>query len=185
MSKRRLTPDEAKAWSRVARSIKRIGPEPSDFEALISALEAGEPAGHAPTSPPANPPARPVSPLLHPSTASNPLKPPVPTPANRGKEKRVRRGKLAVAATFDLHGHTQASAARALPGFLSNAQLDGARCVLVITGKGRLGEGVLKRNFLAWLETPEARSIVSGYAEAHQRHGGAGAFYVFLRKLQL
>ncbi|MEQ9436495.1 Smr/MutS family protein [Hyphomonas sp.] len=182
MSKRRLTPDEAKAWSRVARSIKRIGPQPTDFEALISALEAGEPAGNAPTSPPATPPTRPVSPLSQPSTSHHP---PVSTPANRGKEKRVRRGKLAVAATFDLHGHTQASAARALPGFLSNAQLDGARCVLVITGKGRLGEGVLKRNFLAWLETPEARSMVSGYAEAHQRHGGAGAFYVFLRKLQL
>jgi DNA-nicking Smr family endonuclease len=182
MSKRRLTPDEAKAWSRVARSIKRIGPEPSDFEALISALEAGEPAGHAPTSPPAKPSARPVS---NPSTPSHPLQPPGSTPANRGKEKRVRRGKLAVSATFDLHGHTQASAARALPSFLSNAWLDGARCVLVITGKGRLGEGVLKRNFLTWLETPEARAMVSGYAEAHQRHGGAGAFYVFLRKLQL
>ena len=178
MSKRRLTPEEAEAWSRVAKSIKRIGPEPSDFETLISAVEAGEPAN----LPPATPLRRPVS---GPVTPSPPPQAPPATPANRGKEKRVKRGKLAVSATFDLHGHTQASAARALPRFLSGARVDGARCVLVITGKGRLGEGVLKRNFLAWLETPDAREIVSGYAEAHQRHGGAGAFYVFLRKLQL
>lgn len=176
MSKRRLTPDEAKAWLRVARSIKRIGPEPTDFEVLISALEAGEPASQTHALPPGRTVSAPAS-----------VSPPIPSagaaPANRGKEKRVRRGKLAVSATFDLHGHTQASAARALPGFLSKAQLDGSRCVLVITGKGRLSGGVLKRNFLSWLETPEARSMVTGYAEAHQRHGGAGAFYVFLRKL--
>jgi DNA-nicking Smr family endonuclease len=180
MSKRRLTPDEARAWSRVAKSIKRIGPEPSDFGALISAVEAGEPANLPPVPPPDTPSSRAVS---APAAPLPPTHSPATRPANRGKEKRVKRGKLAVSATFDLHGHTQASAARALPGFLSNAQLDGARCVLVITGKGRLGEGVLKRNFLAWLETSEVRSMVSGYAEAHQRHGGAGAFYVFLRKL--
>lgn len=178
MSKRRLTSEEAKAWSRVARSIKRIGPETSDFDALISAVEAGEPASVLLVAPPAPLSRRPV--------ATSPLhEAPMATPANRGQEKRVKRGKLTVSATFDLHGHTQASAARILPGFLSGAQVDGARCVLVITGKGRLGEGVLKRNFLSWLETPDARKIVSGYAEAHQRHGGAGAFYVFLRKLQL
>ena len=94
----------------------------------------------------------------------------------------MRRGKLPIAASFDLHGHTQASAARALPAFLERQQADGARCVLVITGKGREGQGVLRRNFLLWLESPGARALVSGYAEAHPKHGGAGAFYVFLRK---
>ena len=56
-----------------------------------------------------------------------------------------------------------------------------ARCVLVITGKGKGGEGVLRRNFLRWLEMPAARVLVSGYSEAHARHGGSGAWYVFLR----
>ncbi|MEH6487479.1 Smr/MutS family protein [Hyphomonas oceanitis] len=181
MSKRPLTPEEAKAWSRVAKSIKPIGPAPEDFGALISALEAGEPDQKAPANGPGIPTRRPPTPREVPTNGPGI---PVGGPANRGKEKRVKRGKLVVSATFDLHGHTQATAARALPGFLSNAQADGSRCVLVITGKGRLGEGVLKRNFLAWLDTDHARTLVSGYAEAHQRHGGAGAFYVFLRKLQ-
>ena len=103
-------------------------------------------------------------------------------PAERSGEKKVRRGKLTIAASFDLHGQTQASAARALPAFLENQQADGVRCVLVITGKGKEGQGVLRRNFLLWLESPGARRLVSGYAESHPRHGGAGAFYVFLRR---
>ncbi|MEM8616493.1 MAG: Smr/MutS family protein [Pseudomonadota bacterium] len=105
-----------------------------------------------------------------------------PKPQDRSQERRVRRGKQDFSASFDLHGHTQDTAWRALPLFLARQQAGGARCVIVITGKGPSGEGVLRRNFLRWLEMPEARSLVSGYAPAHPKHGGAGAWYVFLRR---
>ena len=170
MSHRRLTPEEARAWARVARSVKPIGPRTDDIETFVEALEHGEPVlRRAPSkAPPAEKP------------AAMPPKSPAP-PQNRGNEKRVRRGKLELAGRFDLHGHTQASAQAALPDFLARKQAEGARCVLVITGKGRGGEGVLRRNFLRWLEMPGARALVSGYSEAHPRHGGSGAWYVFLR----
>ena len=58
----------------------------------------------------------------------------------------------------------------------------GLRCVLVITGKGRLGTGVLRARFLDWLAGPDLRDLVSGYSAAHIRHGGDGAFYVMLRR---
>ncbi len=112
-----------------------------------------------------------------------PYPPRLAQPADRSKERRIRRGQTAIAGRFDLHGHTQESAHAALPAFLASQRSHGARCVLVITGKGRMGEGVLRRNFLRWLETTEARALVSGYAQAHDKHGGAGAFYVFLRRL--
>ncbi|MFT5931581.1 MAG: hypothetical protein ACI93G_000661, partial [Hyphomonas sp.] len=73
MSKRRLTPEEAKAWSRVAKSIKRIGPETSDFEALVSAVEAGEPA-NLPRTIPATTPSR------RPGSGPAPPAPPPPAP---------------------------------------------------------------------------------------------------------
>lgn len=176
MTKRNLTSDEAHAWSRVTRSIKRIDDGAADdFEALLKELDSPSvevPAKHkAPKAPLIAPQ---TTPKLH-QTAQKGI-------ANRGREKRVKRGKLAIAATFDLHGHTQASASRILPGFLIGERQAGARCVLIITGKGKMGEGVLRRNFLDWINSPAARPIVSGFAEAHQRHGGAGAFYVFLRK---
>ncbi len=102
-------------------------------------------------------------------------------PANRGGEKRVRRGKLDIGASLDLHGHTQESGRGALIRFLHAAHRRGDRTVIIVTGKGRAGEGILKRAFPEWLRAPELKPILSGYAQAHQEHGGAGAFYVFLK----
>ena len=177
MKGRRLSEEETRAWAKVAATVKRIGPKEASLPEFQAALEAGEAELRAPKPSPRK------------SVATSlPAEPPAPkapvTPANRGREKRVRRGKLDIAATFDLHGHTQISAARALPAFLLAQQAEGARCVLVITGKGREGQGVLRRNFLIWLEGPEARALVSGYAESHPKHGGTGAFYVFLRRME-
>ena len=170
MSHRRLTPEEARAWARVARTVKPIGPKTEDIETFIDALEHGEPVvRRAPSKP------------LAPAKPDAPKPKPAAPPQNRANEKRVRRGKLELAGRFDLHGHTQLSAEAALPDFLARKQAEGARCVLVITGKGKGGEGVLRRNFLRWLEMPAARALVSGYSEAHPRHGGSGAWYVFLR----
>lgn len=164
MTRRNLSPEEARAWARVAATVKPIGKRAADLEELSAALESGRTELDAPKS-------------QKPETPKTPA-----PPAERGGEKKVRRGNLSIAARFDLHGHTQASASRALPTFLEHQQTDGARCVLVITGKGKEGQGVLRRNFLLWLESPGARRLVSGYAESHPKHGGAGAFYVFLRR---
>lgn len=103
-------------------------------------------------------------------------------PQNRKNERAVRRGRPPVSASFDLHGHTRDSAFQVLPSFLAREQAKGGQCVIVITGKGKSGEGVLKRAFLNWLDLPEARALVSGYAPAHTKHGGSGAWYVFLRR---
>lgn len=174
MKGRGLSEEETRAWAKVAATVKRIGPPEAALPDFQAALEAGEPEFRE---------TKPLNKTAAPARPSDPPAPKLPIPpANRGREKRVRRGKLDIAATFDLHGHTQISASRALPAFLIGQQADGARCVLVITGKGREGQGVLRRNFLIWLEGPEARALVSGYAESHPKHGGSGAFYVFLRR---
>lgn len=167
MTHRRLSPEEARAWARVAATVKPIGQRAADFEDLAAVMEAG---GQQADVPPAGRSKQADAPR---TTAP---------PAELRGNKKVRRGKLSIAASFDLHGHTQASAARDLPAFLEDQQTKGTRCVRVITGKGRQGQGVLRRNFLFWLESPAARRLVSGYAEAHPKHGGAGAFYVFLRR---
>ena len=105
-----------------------------------------------------------------------------PPLADRSPEKRVRRGKLDVAAKLDMHGMTQAEALQALGGFLAHHRVDGARCVLVVTGKGgRDGTGGLKQKVPDWLSGGALRAHVSGYAQAHQKHGGGGAYYVFLK----
>ncbi len=103
-------------------------------------------------------------------------------PSDRGGERRVRRGKLEIGATLDLHGHTQASGRVALGRFLQAAHLRGDRVVVVVTGVGRAGGGVLKARLPDWLAERELSGLVSGFAQAHRSHGGAGAYYVFLKK---
>ena len=104
---------------------------------------------------------------------------------------RLRRGKLKPEARIDLHGLTAAAAHTALIAFVLRAQGEGKRLVLVITGKGR-GEGntspfperpgILRRQVPHWLETPPLAQAVLQVATAHQRHGGSGAYYVYLRR---
>jgi DNA-nicking Smr family endonuclease len=114
--------------------------------------------------------------------------PPPPKPAkaappqDRAGEKRVRRGRLEIGGTLDLHGHNQDTGRAALTRFLQAAQRRGARTVIVITGVGRGGEGVLRRRLPEWLAASDLRPLVSGYAQAHRAHGGEGAYYVFLRR---
>jgi DNA-nicking Smr family endonuclease len=71
---------------------------------------------------------------------------------------------------------------------LRKAQKDGAKFVLVITGKGGSARqdgserGVLKRQVPQWLGLPEFRRYVVGFEDAHHRHGGAGALYLRMRR---
>jgi len=86
---------------------------------------------------------------------------------------------------LDLHGMTQDQARTAVARFLSRAAAEGARTVIGVTGTGGRfggGEGVLKRRFPEWLADPGVRGLVSGIAPAHPRHGGAGAYYVLLKR---
>lgn len=167
MSKRGrdLTDEENALWSRVASHVKtrkKLPPAPA------RELEVARPTrAVARAIPPAPPPLK--------RTAA-------PPPANRGAEKRVRRGKLEIGASLDLHGHTQDSGRAALGRFLRSAKKRGDRTVIVITGAGRGGEGVLKRALPEWLASGDLRALVSGFAQAHRLHGGAGAYYVFLKR---
>lgn len=98
--------------------------------------------------------------------------------------QRLKRGQLDIEARLDLHGLTQSVAHARLDGFLTAAQDRGLRCVLVITGKGRVGEagGVLRQMVPRWLNTPPNRGRVLSMTQAQPKHGGAGALYLLLRR---
>ncbi len=104
---------------------------------------------------------------------------------------RMSRGKLSPEARIDLHGLTLAEAHPELIRFILNAQSQGLRLVLVITGKGKRFEddgpipqrvGVLKHNVPQWLRMPPLGPAILQVAEAHLKHGGSGAYYVYLRR---
>ena len=108
---------------------------------------------------------------------------------------RLSRGKMELDARIDLHGMTQVQARQALVGFVMASRKRGDRCVLVITGKGsptRVGgsenalispqTGILRRMVPVWLYEPPVDRIVLAFSPAQPKHGGAGAFYVLLKR---
>jgi|SRR5215469_12464440 len=101
---------------------------------------------------------------------------------DRANAERLKRGQHPVEARLDLHGMTQEEAHRALGGFLRAARTAGRRVVLVITGRGRIGGGVLKAAVPRWLAGDDLRPLLLAIATAQPRDGGAGALYVMLRR---
>src|SRR5689334_4788743 len=77
--------------------------------------------------------------------AAPPAKPAAPNPGlNRRTADRLRKGEIAIERRLDLHGMTQDDAHAALDRFVRQAWKNGQRMLLVITGKGSGGEGVLR-----------------------------------------
>ena len=98
--------------------------------------------------------------------------------------RKIAKGRLELEGRIDLHGMTQAQAHTRLYSFLDSARKSGKRTVLVITGKGKLGEGILRSAVPRWLEEERFRKLVTGYRESHRSHGGDGALYVRVRRLE-
>jgi DNA-nicking Smr family endonuclease len=128
-----------------------------------------------------------------PAPPEPPRKPPdLPplAPLERRLKRELSRGRGAIDSAIDLHGMNQAQAHHALRGFLVHMQAQGAKLVIVVTGKGGRPSsaswidepGVLRRLVPQWLRETDMRAVVLGFEEAGRTHGGAGALYVRLRR---
>ncbi|RYB07029.1 Smr/MutS family protein [Lichenibacterium ramalinae] len=183
---RRLTGAEIDVWRRVAETVT---PRPGSL--LPAAPETAPETLPAPVKAPHPAPPAPVRSYTAASYVA-PVSVPKPPPVGleRRYKRRVADGRIPVEAVLDLHGMTQSQAHSALHRFLLGAQRDGARLVIVVTGKGvkergrwdAAEPGVLRRAVPFWLRDARLREIVVGFEEAALGHGGAGALYVRLRR---
>ncbi|MZR12101.1 DNA mismatch repair protein MutS [Maritimibacter sp. DP07] len=114
-----------------------------------------------------------------------------PVSMDRKRFMQMKRGKMRPEARIDLHGLTLAHAHPVLMRFILESVAEGRRLVLVITGKGRTRQndgpiperhGVLRHQVPHWLHTPPLKAHVLQISEAHVKHGGLGAYYVYLRR---
>ncbi|MDG1142529.1 MAG: Smr/MutS family protein [Hellea sp.] len=158
-----LSPDEKSIWKKVARTI---APRKSE-------------KGHGAS--------RPLFSIIE---FENMLRLPVerkgPKEKNKLKieinqDKKTRRGRVQIEAQIDLHDMTQPQARTKLHQMIKTAKTSNKKCILVITGKGLRGEGVLRRSFVKWVNDSEVRDLIATYASAHKKHGGIGAWYIFLK----
>ncbi len=86
-----------------------------------------------------------------------------PSGIDGGTAERMRRGTLEPDARIDLHGYTE-----------RDAPFD-----LELNGRSR---GILKTAVPRWLTEREFAGLVAERRDAHRRHGGDGALYIYLRK---
>ncbi|MCF3974388.1 Smr/MutS family protein [Paracoccus salsus] len=199
MARRRgLTPEERELWARVARSAKPLAPRTDPVRApdasVRSQVRQADP-----------PPELPISKVISrfrlgqaaPQRGSGHGA--MPGPAERlgsaplrmdhKTHKRMSSGKLRPEARLDLHGLTLAAAHPELIRFILACHAGGKRLVLVITGKGRgdhgplpTRPGALRHQVPHWLHGPPLSALVQQVTPAHYRHGGEGAYYVYLRR---
>ena len=192
---RHLSPEERALWDRVAGRTQRLDParaDPLKPPAPPSPSSVPRAGGDPAPLPPfrvgaASDPARPHD--LLPGLGQRLSTAPVQMDArNFG---RMTRGKLKPEARLDLHGMTLAEAHPELIAFILRAQDKGRRLVLVITGKGKprddggpipVPRGILRHQVPQWLALPPLSAVVLEVRPAHIRHGGEGAYYVYLRR---
>jgi DNA-nicking Smr family endonuclease len=176
--RRKLSEEERTLWHRVVGSIVPLARRGTQALQPTKASAAADK-----TSAPSTPIRAPALGAGRATRSAPPLE-----AFDRRQRQRLARGTQSIDARIDLHGKTQGEAHGALVRFLRKAQRDGAKFVLVITGKGSrahlgLGDsGVLKRQVPHWLTLPEFRPYVVGFEAAHVSHGGEGALYVRIRK---
>ena len=192
---RHLSPDERDLWNIVAGRAKplhrsQIGPDDS----APVPKKSPEDRVTSPTIPPFQ-----VGGKADPSRPDNIARPlaeqlaAAPIAMDSRNHRRMTRGKLKPEARLDLHGMTLAEAHPELTAFILGAQATGKRLVLVITGKGKdrdegyaipVRHGVLRHQVPQWLALPPLKQAVLQVTPAHIRHGGQGAYYVYLRRLR-
>lgn len=177
--------DDKRLWRLVASTVTPRAPAKPEKMRSKARIR---PSLKADTALPAEPPTRLVSiaPLrLRPEDlAPAALKPPKGPVGHIEPNRKLRivKAREQIGARLDMHGLDQDQARATLEAFIRRAYEDGHRAVLVITGKGRVGQGVLRQRTPEWLAGPAVREMVAGVSTADQRHGGEGALYVALKR---
>ncbi len=199
MSRRRrgLLPEEEELWQIVARTARPLHPPRPVSHTPPPTVDQAHPRPKPPKPTPAVPEFR-IGGTAKPGLLRHDLAPTLserlslaPLKMDRKTFQTMSRGKSAPEARLDLHGMTMAEAHPELVSFVLNAHAAGLRLILVITGKGRDRDeggpiptrtGALRHHVPRWLTLPPLGPVVLQIAEAHRKHGGGGALYVYLRR---
>jgi DNA-nicking Smr family endonuclease len=182
--KRSLTAEDKDLWGRIRKTVTPLKGKAGIDEELDEWMEHVTAAEPAPPPVPARPvfPTAPAKPFLPPYEPPVSQKAPGAPVLDDITMKKLRKGRLDIDARIDLHGMTEHAAHDALLRFIRQARGEDARIVLVITGKGKGGEGILRRTVPLWFAESAFRPLVGGWRKAHPAHGGEGALYVRLRR---
>ena len=169
--KRPLKPEERHIWGMVAATVH---PLPGKATPRVEPSDALPAPTMAVAAAPFATPAAAGAKRPKPRSDLDPIEP--------RRKHRIAKAREPIGARLDLHGLDQDRARGVLERFLARAWDEGYRAVLVITGKGVQGDGILKRRTPEWLAAPHLAHMVAGISDAARHHGGEGALYVALKR---
>ena len=110
------------------------------------------------------------------------------------KDINLNKKILSQKRAIDLHGYTLEQANSAIEEFIKKSYLDGVNKLIVVTGKGLHSQNdkdpyvskdlsILKYSVPEFLSTNKSlMNIIYEIKDAKIEDGGAGAFYIYLRK---
>ena len=167
--RRRLSAEERALWAKVVASVRPLA------------------AGAQPDSPVEPAEKRPATRRAVPRQSAPKPKAAPGTTLDASWDRRLVRGLVAPDAVVDLHGHNLAAAYALLDSRIERAIAGGARLLLLITGKPPSdgspgGRGAIRGAVDDWLAASRHAGAIAAVRTAHQRHGGAGALYIVLRR---
>ena len=197
-SRRRLSEDDLALWQEVKKTVKPLANREFDGESGRNAMAkvfgrqlplSGNQVENRTATGEVDPKSgKKTGKSLMRTYPAAPYSPPVSRPSMPSSfiddhtARKLLKGKIPVDGRIDVHNMTQEHAHDVLLRFVANSHAAGDRIVLVITGKGRSGDGVLRQAVPKWLREPAFSLHVSAFRTAHVTHGGEGALYVRLRR---
>ncbi len=110
------------------------------------------------------------------------------------KDHKIPDKKIIKTKTIDLHGYTLEQANKTIEEFIHQAYKEKVNKLIVVTGKGIHSQnekdpyvskdlGILKYSVPEFIENSKnLMSIISEIKNASVEDGGAGAFYIYLKK---
>lgn len=186
---RGLSAEEQAAWAKLAQSVTPMAGR------KMPGLPAKQPAAASPQPTPAKAPVmqrktRPPAPKPSPALAAPRARPAFNSQLDGHWNRKLKSGQIAPDYTLDLHGSTLDGAYTRIMHGLDQARSMGARVVLVIAGRERPVDpadrgqrrGAIRAKLLDWLAASHHADAISAVRKAHQRHGGAGALYLVLKR---
>jgi DNA-nicking Smr family endonuclease len=184
-----LSPEDFEIWSRITKSAIPLIQKDKNFSNIFGTRgqhDVSDPSRSLSDFPAGSQ----LQPLNNLRSSSAPVyqavaqpKPVFPSaPIDLKTTRKISKGNIAIDGRLDLHGLNQRDAHRLLHDYVENAYYSGKRIILVITGKGNMGRGVLRENVPKWLAEPDFRRLISGFGDSHHSHGGVGALYIRIRR---
>ena len=110
------------------------------------------------------------------------------------KDSKLLKEKLSKSVTFDLHGYSLDEANIKVKNLIIDAYNNQVRKLIIVTGKGLHSTnekdpyvskdlGILKNSVPEYIRGENnLMSVINNIEEANIEDGGAGAFYIFLKK---